>query len=161
MLICSLIVSRFSSVFRRENAISFDSARFKIFPHVVLVEMLHVLMNPLSPAGKFPTMFQPSTEFSFSNTIQTDKNLPDMSPEAKISNQDQKELATLANRVLNGTLDYLIINVIGSGANLPVSNLLMYSVEQLTFDYQGIFIFTLNPVYTVLDPALYIFFTIR
>jgi hypothetical protein len=118
-------------------------------------------MNPLSPAGKFPTMFQPSTEFSFSNTIQTDKNLPDMSPEAKISNQDQKELATLANRVLNGTLDYLIINVIGSGANLPVSNLLMYSVEQLTFDYQGIFIFTLNPVYTVLDPALYIFFTIR
>ena len=67
-------------------------------------------------------MFQPSNKFDYKTTVQTKSMLPDLSPEAKISDQDQANLAALARQVLNGTLDYLIINIFGSGANLPVSN---------------------------------------
>ena len=75
-------------------------------------------------------MFQPSTKFSFDNIIQHGGNFPDMSPEAKIADEDTKNLITLAKRVLNGTLDYLIINVFGAGANLPVSSIFEEDVLQ-------------------------------
>jgi hypothetical protein len=71
-------------------------------------------------------MFQPSTQFSFNNIIQTKKLLPDTSPEAKISEQDHKKLRKLVMQVINRTMDYLIINVQGSGANLPVRTALFW-----------------------------------
>ena len=77
--------------------------------------------SPMSLLGKFPTMFQPSSTFTYQDSDTSDGNLPDVSPEAKISEHDQRQIAFFARKVLNGTLDYLIINVFGSGANLPVS----------------------------------------
>ena len=91
---------------------------------------MHFQAKHKTPAGKFPTMFQPSTKFSFNNIIQHGGNYPDMSPEAKIADEDTKNLITLAKRVLNGTLDYLIINVFGAGANLPVSSIFEEDVLQ-------------------------------
>jgi len=76
-------------------------------------------------AGKFPTMFQPSTAFTYENTVANAGKLPDLSPAAKISFQDTQNLAFFAQQVFNGTLDYLIINVFGSGSNLPVRNSLL------------------------------------
>ena len=58
-----------------------------------------------------------------------------MSPEAKIADEDQKSLITLAKQVLNGTLDYLIINVFGAGANLPVSSIFDEDVLQFREAY--------------------------
>ena len=101
-------------------------------------------------------MFQPSTAFTYQNSIANQGKLPDLSPEARISDEDQQNIAFFAQQVLNGTLGYLIINVYGSGANLPVSSFQYFFVccSPVMF-YQGFFIFTMTSVYTVMDPALY------
>jgi hypothetical protein len=71
--------------------------------------------------GTFPTMFRPSTKLTYFDSSDPDvKKLPDLSPEAKISEHDNDQIAFFARKIVNGTLDYLIINVFGSGANLPV-----------------------------------------
>ena len=85
-------------------------------------------------------MFQPSTAFTYQNSIANKGKLPDLSPEARISDQDQQNLAFFAKQVLNGTLGYLIINVYGSGANLPVSSFQSFLCLLFTCDVlSGIF----------------------
>lgn len=79
--------------------------------------------DPVTQLGKFPTMHQPSTTFSYEDVRANEAYLPDLSPEVMISYQDQAMIALFARKVLNNSLDYLIINVFGSGANLPVSHL--------------------------------------
>lgn len=80
-----------------------------------------LLMNTELQTGTFPTMFHPSTELTYDDSSTSDgKTLPDLSPEARISEHDHDQIAFFSRQVLNGTLDYLIINVFGAGANLPV-----------------------------------------
>lgn len=78
--------------------------------------------KPVTRLGRFPTMHQPSSTISYQDERANFQYLPDLSPEVKISHQDQRQIAFFARKVLNGSLDYLIINVFGSGANLPVSS---------------------------------------
>ncbi len=77
-------------------------------------------------------MFRPSTRFTYNDTSDSDgKLIPDLSPEAKISEHDINEIAFFSRKVLNNSLDYLIINVYGSGANLPVSSMIVLNVADL------------------------------
>ena len=80
--------------------------------------------KPVTQLGRFPTMHQPSSTISYQDDRANFHYLPDLSPEVKISHQDQRQIAFFARKVINGSLDYLIINVFGSGANLPVSSCL-------------------------------------
>jgi hypothetical protein len=78
--------------------------------------------NPVTQLGRFPTMHQPSSTFTYEDQRANSDYLPDLSPEVQISHQEQRQIAFFVRKVLNGSLDYLIINVYGSGANLPVSS---------------------------------------
>jgi hypothetical protein len=89
-------------------------------------------------------MFRPSTKFTYYDSDDPDgTNLPDLSPEAKISEHDHDQISFFARQVLNGTLDYLIINVFGSGANLPVNNdsVDVVSTPDFHFFFAGLFHF--------------------
>ncbi len=100
-------------------------------------------------------MFQPGSAFTYKSSNFYDESdyystgapptvvLPDLSPEAKISEHDRSQIAFFAQKALNGSLDYLIINVFGSGANLPVSCqlpikfiLFMAIAGSCTFDFR-------------------------
>jgi hypothetical protein len=80
-------------------------------------------------------MYRPSTKFNYIDADDSDgKLIPELSPEAKISDHDVGEISFFARKVINGSLDYLIINVYGSGANLPVSGLSILNVAGSLFD---------------------------
>jgi hypothetical protein len=92
-------------------------------------------MNLKLQTGTFPTMFRPSTRFSYEDPNDYDgKLIPDLSPEAKISDHDVSEIAFFARQIMNRSLDYLIINVYGSGANLPVRDCCIFNVVFLLSD---------------------------
>ena len=93
-------------------------------------------------------MFQPSTAFTYQNSIANQGKLPDLSPEARISDQDQQNIAFFAQQVLNGTLDYLLINVFGSGANLPVRNFELFYCLSFTCVVLGL-------LHLYVDPCVY------